>query len=169
VEHGAFLLLLIALAGALALAVAPRLLGYSTLVVQGGSMGQSIPNGSLVFARHVAAEDVRLGDVILVQEEGDGGTSRPRLHRVAWLDRQGGQILVQTKGDANESPDPKVYILPERVVTPAHALPYLGYLVGFVATPMGWLLLVALPATVACVATLWSIWAPRWGRQPRRA
>jgi signal peptidase len=153
-------LALLALAAVLGAAVLSRLVGYRTLVVQGGSMGHSIPTGSLVYARWIADEDVKLGDVILVQEESASGPARPKLHRVVSLETDGEQILVQTKGDMNETVDPKVYILPDRLLTPAWTLPYLGYLVSFVATPLGWMLMVALPATVVCLLTLRSIWAP---------
>jgi signal peptidase I len=158
--YGIVVLALLALAVVLGAAVLSRLFGYRTLVVQGGSMGHSIPTGSLVYARWIGAEDVELGDVILVQEESASGPAHPKLHRVVSLEGDGDQILVQTKGDTNETVDPKVYILPDRVLTPAYTLPYLGYLVGFVVTPLGWALLVALPATVVCLLTLRGIWAP---------
>ncbi len=158
--YGVLVLALLALATVLGVAALSRLFGYHTLVVQGGSMGHSIPSGTLVYGRWMGAGDVELGDVILVQEETDSGPARPKLHRVVSLEREGSQILVQTKGDLNESVDPKVYILPDRVLTPAYTLPYLGYLVGFVATPLGWALLVALPATAVCLFTLRGIWAP---------
>ncbi len=158
--YGVLVLALLALAVALALAALPRLFGYGTLVVHGGSMSETAPNGSLVIARWIAAEDVELGDVILVQEETASGPARPKLHRVVSLERERGQVLVQTKGDLNETIDPKVYILPDRVLTPAYTLPYLGYLVRFVVTPLGWVILVALPATVVALLVLRGIWAP---------
>jgi len=157
--YGVLVLALLALAVVLGAAVLSRLFGYHTMVVQGGSMGHSLPNGSLVYCRWVEAGDVELGDVILVQEETASGPAPPKLHRVVSLEREGGQVLVQTKGDLNETVDPKVYILPERVLTPAYTLPYLGYLVGFAVTPLGWALLVALPMTVVGLFTLRSIWA----------
>lgn len=162
--YGAIVLALLALAVVLGAAALSRLFGYHTLVVQGGSMGHSIPTGSLVYARWIGAEDVELGDVILVQEDSASGPAHPKLHRVVSLEREGGQILVQTKGDVNETVDPKVYILPHRVLTPAWTLPYLGFLVGFVVTPLGWALLVALPSTAVCLSTLRGIWAP--AREP---
>ncbi len=157
--YGAFVVALVALAAALALAVVPRLFGYGTLVVYGGSMSQTMPNGSLVIVRQMAAADVELGDVIIVQEESEDGRALPKIHRVVSLDEEGGQLLVRTKGDANSTPDPNVYILPDHVMTPAHTLPYLGYLVGFAVTPLGWMLLVAIPGTTLCLLTLRGIWS----------
>ncbi len=156
--YGVFVVALAGLAAALAGAVVPRAFGYSTLVVQGGSMGDSVPTGSLVIAGWTAAEQVHLDDVILVQEETDSGPSRPKLHRIVTLDEEGGQIFVTTKGDANQTADPKEYILPDRVLTPALTVPYLGYLAGFAMTPLGWVFLVLLPATVLALITLRGIW-----------
>ena len=162
--YAAFICALLALAAALAVAVVPRLFGYGTLVVHGGSMGERIPNGSLVFARWIPAEKVKVGDVILVREETAGDPARPKIHRVVWLEQNEGQVLVRTKGDTNETVDPHLYVLPSRVATPAHTVPDLGYVIGFVQTPLGWALAVMLPATLLCAATLRDIWvskAPR--------
>ncbi len=156
--HAALLMALVALAAALSVAALPRLFGYGTLQVHGGSMPDAYPNGSLVITRWTPAEEVQLGDVIVVQEDGDDAPARPKLHRVVSLDEQGSQTLVRTKGDANQTADPKLYILPDQVRTPAYALPYLGYVVGFAVTPLAWVLLVALPATLLCVTTLRAIW-----------
>ena len=150
---------LLALAAALAVAVVPRAFGYGTLAVQGGSMGEGIPNGSLVLARWTSAEDVAPGDVILVQQKSGGSSARPKIHRIVSLSEENGRVLARTKGDANATPDPDLYILPDRVLTPAATIPYLGYLVGAVGTPRGWLFLVAIPATVICALTLRDIWS----------
>jgi signal peptidase I len=157
--YGVFVIALIALLGALSLVAAPRLFGYGTLIVQGGSMGESIPIGSLVFTQSLGAENVQLGDVILIREQNDSGDAAPKLHRVVSLERHDGQVVVWTKGDANNTPDPLPYVLPGQVLTPAYHLQYLGYLVGFIATPIGWLILVALPGMVLCIGTLRGIWA----------
>ncbi len=157
--YGAFVVALVALAAVLAAAVVPRAFGYGTLVVQGGSMGDSVPMGSLVIAHWTVAEHVELGDVIAVQEETDDGPARPKLHRVVSLDEEGGQILARAKGDANQTTDPKEYILPDRVLVAALTVPYLGYVAGFAMTPLGWAFLVLLPAIVLALLTLRSIWA----------
>ncbi len=158
--YASFVLALLGLTAALAVAVVPRLFGYGTLVVHGGSMAETIPSGSLVLTRWLPAENVSIGDVVLMQEQTETGQARPKLHRVVSVERSDGQVIVQTKGDANDSPDPLPYILSDRVLTPAYHLPYLGYLVGFVATPLGWAILIALPGTVLCLATLRGIWVP---------
>lgn len=158
------------IAAALLTAATPRLFGFPTLVVSGGSMGEAAENGSLIIARWKAAEEVRVGDVIVLRESTESGPARPRLHRVISLDEEGGDILVTTKGDANSTPDPGIIVLPDRVQTPAFTLPHAGYIVGFVRTPIGFALLAALPALVTALFIVRGIWAggPAEAGGPRR-
>ena len=148
-------LALIAISAALAVAVVPRFLGYGTVAISGGSMEQSIPTGSLIIARWLPDEQVRVGQVIVAKEPGRAAIA----HRVVSLQTDGGNVLVQTKGDANPTPDPRPYVLPPRVLTPEHVIPYLGYLVLFVKTPLGLTFLVTLPATALCLYLLRRIWS----------
>jgi signal peptidase len=145
---------------ALAAAILPRALGYSSIVVTGGSMGSAIPVGSLVLARAIPSDRVRVGEIIVVREETESGPATPKIHRVTWLGRDGNRILARTKGDANQTDDPGAYVLPDSVLTPIRTVRYLGYLVAFVKTPFGWMLLLALPAVYLCMVVLRSIWAP---------
>ena len=156
--YGTLILGSVAIAIAFSTMAAPRLFGYSTLVVHGGSMGEAIPNGSLVIARRIAADQVQVGDVILVREQSGGDPALPKIHRVTSVQADGDRIVVRTKGDANQTEDPQPYVLADRVLTPARHLPYLGYLVGFVTTRLGWILLSALPAAFLCLFALRLIW-----------
>ena len=62
------------------------------------------------------------------------------------------------KRDANGGVDPNIYVLPDRVVVATYGIPYLGYLVGLVQTPIGWAMLIALPAIALSATTLWHLW-----------
>ena len=128
---------LVALAGVLAAAAVPRLLGYPTLVVTGGCMGDSIPNGSLVVARWLDRDEVEVGDVILAREETADSYAPPKLHRVVSVQLDGDQVLVRTKGDANKAADPLPYVLGDRTLTPVYHTPYLGFLVAVISSPLG--------------------------------
>ncbi len=165
------ILFLLALTLALGAVVVPRAFGYAVLIVHGGSMGDAIPNGALVVARNIDDSSVRVGDVIMVRSDA-GVQTRPKLHRVTSVQADGDRFLVETKGDANGSPDPTLYILPPSVATPAYHIPYLGHLAAFVATPLGWLSVVLLPSITVAFLMLRSIWfpdAPRSRRLPRGA
>ena len=152
------------IAAALLTAATPRFFGFPTLVVSGGSMGEAAENGSLIIARWKAAEEVRVGDVIVLREGTDSGLAQPRLHRVVSLDQEGDNTLATTRGDANATPDSGIIVLPDRVQTPAYTLPHVGYVVGFVRTPIGWAVLAALPALVAALFIVRGIWAGETGQ-----
>lgn len=163
--RGGFVILLVVVAGVLAAAIVARFLGFGLLVVRGGSMGEALPNGALVVSRWVAADQVKPGDIIVIREGTDPEKASPKIHRVVSVDEDEGEILVRTRGDRNNAPDPNVYLLPDRVMTPALSLPYVGLLVAAIATPLGWILLVVLPAAALCFSALRAIWSD-W---PRRA
>jgi signal peptidase len=145
---------------------APRIVGYETLVVLGSSMGDVYPVGSLVVVRPVAPDDVHVGDVILMRTPGVPAV----LHRVVELRREGGHVLVETKGDANATRDPADYVLPSKVPVAFVGIPKAGNLISAAHTVRGWILLQALPATLLAVWLLVQVW---WGddrsRRPRPA
>jgi signal peptidase len=148
----------VAVALVLALAGAPRVLGLGVLVVQGGSMGEAIPRGSVVVTRSLEPHQVAKGDVILLRERTAAGAHPPVLHRVAAIGKRDGNIVITTKGDANRSADPRPYVLDGKTSTPIYHVPMVGFLLGLVSTPIGWLLLILLPAALLCGSVLRSVW-----------
>ena len=133
--------------------------GFRLITIHGGSMGDTVPIGSVVLVKWSAPTDVKVGDIILVQTENNGAKDTPRLHRVISLDQgTDGLITVQTKGDANGSPDPDPFLLSGDVLVYRYHLPRIGYWMSFVQTPVGWLLVVALPFTLAALSILVSVW-----------
>lgn len=133
--------------------------GYRVVIVNGGSMGESIPSGSLVVARWHASADIAAGDVILVND--DSASTQPKIHRVIDVTKNDDSYVVHTKGDGNETPDPEAYQLPDRVLVSRGHVPYLGMVATAIASPAGWLLMVALPLTLVAALTILSIWRPR--------
>lgn len=155
---GCVLALLVLIAG-LGAALVSWPFGVRPVVVTSGSMGRSIPVGSLAITHPVSASGIRDGDVILVHEQADGVQARPKMHRVVKVEHDGASIIVSTKGDANPAPDPSLYVLPTKVDVVAFSMPYLGYLVSFLLTPAAWLLAVGLPGALACAFVLRRIWS----------
>lgn len=153
---------LIAIVGVLALLTASHALGYRTLVVRSGSMSGTADTGSVVIARPIAATDVEVGNVILIQRTSEGGELlAPVLHRVT--DRrldENGELVVQTKGDANPAPDPEPYALRGTTVTPVAVIPQLGFAVATVQTPVGWIAFVIIPLVLAAGLYLVRLWSP---------
>lgn len=147
---------LVVLAVALAAGLGPRLLGYGTVVVTSGSMGDAVPIGSLAVLEHRDASEIKAGNVIVSRQS---DISTEVLHRVVSVERDGSAFVVRTKGDANAELDPEPYTLPSRVPVEVYSLPNLGYLVGFSKTPTGWFLLICLPAAVIGALILRAVWA----------
>jgi signal peptidase len=150
---------------ALAASLAPRLLGYSSVIVYGGSMADSIPVGSIAVTEEVSAEDIGVGNVIVFHPPTASPNPSPLMHRVVSVREENGQRLFQTKGDANATPDPWEIAIQGRGSRLVYAVPYVGYLVNFAGTPLGWALLLFLPATYLGFTTLRRIWA---GEPPAR-
>ncbi len=139
----------------LSLVVVPTLLGYPAMTVQGGSMGGSLPGGSLAITRWVPADEVETGDVIVIRH----AATAPIIHRVVTIEEQDGGFVVETKGDANRTPDTGYSVLNDRVAVHTFTIPYLGYAADFFRSPLGWTLFVLLPISVLCFLTLRAIWS----------
>ncbi len=138
-------LLVLVILSALGLVLMPRLLGAKLLVVLSQSMEPKIPMGSVVISRPVEYSEITVGDVITFQSPDPALQSALITHRVVELVGSGITTRFRTQGDAVEDPD-------LRLVSPHHlvgrvwfSLPYLGYGVHFMRTPLGFILLLGLP------------------------
>lgn len=114
---------------------ASYLFGIRLYYVQSGSMEPELPVGSLCVVKICETEQIKKGDVIAF----DSGSAKV-VHRVLSIQENG----YQTKGDANESPDPEV-VPKEQVQGKVVArIPRLGYLIAFLKSKAGIVLLVLL-------------------------
>jgi signal peptidase len=108
------------------LMLVPPLLGYQRYVITGGSMGGSLPRGSIAYEEVVPTGRIRTGDVITYRPP---GATRLLTHRVdrIWRDRSG-RRLYRTRGDANPAPDRWKFLLPdEKQARLAFYVPLAGY------------------------------------------
>jgi len=86
------------------LGIGPRVLGYRTVTVLTGSMRPSMPIGSMVITTREPVAKLHVGDVLVYQAP--IADHRVVSHRVVSIRTVEGAYVVQTKGDANASPDP---------------------------------------------------------------
>ena len=114
---------------------------YDGFVVTSGSMEPEIYTGSLLFTRPVAAEDVRIGDTITFQKNGEHTTHRVIQRNVG----DDGQISFVTRGIANEAPDPGSVTANELVGIKLFSLPIVGYILAWAGTKTGFALLILVP------------------------
>jgi signal peptidase I len=128
---------------ALAALFAAGCLGYALLfafhlqpvVMLTGSMGTTIPPGSLVIDREVAPTTLKVGDMITFQKP----LGQPGLdtHRIIAINRSNGHTSYQTKGDANPTPDPwTIQFQGQAAHQVTYTIPRLGWLLLFLRTPI---------------------------------
>lgn len=141
----ATVLLVMAILVSVGIFVGPQV-GWRVDTVYGGSMEPAIKLGSLAVIRPVEPQNVRVGDVITYRSGTESNTVT--THRVIEVLPSDGSLMFRTKGDANEDPD--AYIVPaENVVGRVWmSVPYVGYVMDFVKSPIGLGLLIGIPAAL---------------------
>lgn len=102
---------------------APALAGFQTYAVRSPSMAPAIPQGSLAIVDpRQSASEIRAGDV-LAFKMGDADEN-VCVHRANAIDQKGG--LIETKGDANESPDLRLVPFEDVSGTVCAHIPHIG-------------------------------------------
>jgi signal peptidase I len=149
--------------------VIPKLLGYQSYVITTGSMRGTADPGSLVLARTVPTSALQVGDVITYVPPPDAGVTHPVTHRIVDVTlNDEGQRILQTKGDANPTPDPWVFTLSSEVQPRmVLSLPLAGYPVLLLADRTVRMIAVGGPALI--VALLAFVDLLRGLRATRRA
>jgi signal peptidase len=134
--------------------VTPFPSGIEIKIVQSGSMEPSISTGSLVII--YPQDTYNIGDVITYGE--DSGGAVPTTHRVIDKEEQNGEVVFTTKGDANEEPDPEAVPRSDVIGGVMVSVPTLGYILDFARTPLGFALLVGIPAAHVVLEESMYIW-----------
>jgi signal peptidase I len=117
---------------------------FKAKVVKSGSMEPYIKTGGIVFIR--PASDYVVGDVITFGK--DTKTQIPTTHRVVSIEGTGPLRTFTTKGDANDAEDPQPTRFSDISGKVVFTLPYLGYVLDFARKPLGFALLVGVPALI---------------------
>ena len=146
-----------ALAAYCLLLVVPSLLGFQRYVLTGGSMEPTLHRGSLVFDKVAPVEDLAVGDVITYVPPGE---SRPLSHRITSVTHDDKNGLVFTsKGDANEAADPWKFTLDDEVQAKVVlTVPWAGYPLWVLGSPLSRLLLIGGPAMAIAIITGRRLW-----------
>jgi len=116
-----------------------------------GSMEPAIPVGSVVVIKPVNPETLKVGDIICFKVS--ESTTITVTHRIINVTTEG----FITKGDANEDPDQWI-VKRENVIGKAiFTIPYIGYIGYFVRTPIGFILLIVIPASLIIIIEIRNI------------
>jgi signal peptidase I len=154
------LVLALAVTAFAALAVGPHLLGYRTMTMLTGSMAPAIDPGDVTVVTPLPVTDIEAGMIISYHIPVDD--HRLVSHRVLTVtDNPDGTVTVQTKGDANDAPDPWQAVLQGDTAWQVRAVvPELGNLIEALRTPLISQALVYGAPTLLAGWLLLSIWRP---------
>lgn len=149
------MLLVLIMVLALFVLFAPRLSGWQIDTVLSGSMSPVLKVGDAVVTKPVDPNAITVGDIITYRSPVDG---KLVTHRVVEVEKHSAPIF-RTKGDANSSADS--YLVPAQNIVGkvSFHIPLLGYVAQFIKTPLGFILLLALPGAVIIGMELKNIWA----------
>lgn len=139
----------------------PKVLGFNMYEVLSGSMEPGIHTGSVIFDKpNVNTSSLHVGDVITFKAPNQeyGANEMIITHRIHKVVHQNGQVLFETKGDANNAPDPS--LVPAANVIAQYdnvTIPDLGFYLSFMKTKLGIGLLLILPGALLIFSTMLSL------------
>jgi signal peptidase len=139
----------------------PGLLGYERYVITGGSMGGTFERGSIIFAKPVPVEDLRVGDVITYDPPPEAHTDGVVTHRIYGIEGgEEGERVYQTKGDANLTPDAWRFTLDQKLQARVQYLhlPLVGYIPAALGKREVRILLIGLPALLLAMGVVARMW-----------
>lgn len=101
-------------------------------------------------------EDYKIGDVITFGPYSK--TKPPTSHRIYDIKVVDGQSVYLTKGDANNAPDLREITKTDILGKVLASVPYLGFAVDFAKKPMGFALIIIVPAAIIVSDEIRNIW-----------
>ncbi|MBT3356081.1 signal peptidase I [bacterium] len=139
-----FILAIAIIAVFLVLSAIPIKGGYKSFIVLSGSMEPKIRTGSIVATK--PAENYQVGDVITFGESSKMKT--PTTHRITAIEKNDDIEKYITKGDANNAKDHKQVSKNEVIGKVLFSVPFLGYAVNAAQKPIGFVLIIIVPAVI---------------------
>ncbi len=146
---------IVAVALLLIVSIFPIAGNYKVMTVISGSMAPKIKMGSVVIVKPVA--DYKIGDVITFGPYSK--TKAPTSHRIYDIKVIDGQPVYITKGDVNNAPDTREIKKSDIVGKVLFDIPYLGFAVDFAKKPLGFALIIIVPAAIIIYDEIKKIYA----------
>ena len=116
---------------------------FKVMTVLSGSMEPAIKTGSIVVIK--PEKNYKIGDIITFNSN---GSRLPITHRIYDAKVIKNEVYYITKGDANKTPDDRKISKKEIIGKVLFSVPYLGFLIEFSKKPIGFLLLIIVPAMI---------------------
>ncbi len=142
--YSIFVAFIVLIAALLIVSVLPITGNYKIMTVISGSMAPAIKMGSVVVVK--PASDYKIEDVITFGPYSK--TKAPTSHRIYDIKVVDGQPVYITKGDANNAPDTREIQKKDVLGKVLFDIPYLGFAVDFAKKPMGFALIIIVPAAI---------------------
>lgn len=127
------------------------ILGVQSFIVLTGSMHPTIPPGAMVYVHE--QDTFNPGDIVSFTNE----ANQTVTHRIARIEKNGEAVWYITKGDVNTVTDRSPVTNENVIGKVSFHIPYVGYVVNFIKTPLGFLGLIILPIIVFIGLEIWSI------------
>ncbi len=144
IVYRAFYVFIIAIVCFLLIALFPIKGNYQIKIVKSGSMEPAIKTGSIVVIKPSA--NYTVGDVVTFGK--DTKKDIPTTHRIVASRAVQGTLLFTTKGDANEDKDTQEIRQSDIHGKVLFDVPFFGYIIDFARKPIGFAILVVLPALI---------------------
>ena len=152
--YAVFILLLLGVAGLFLASLLPIPGNIQVKIVKSGSMEPAIKTGSVAIVKPEASYAV--GDVITFGE--DTGRQIPTTHRIVSIGGDFNHVFYMTKGDANEEADGAQIAAKDVIGKVVLTVPYAGYVLDFARQPVGFTLMIGVPAAIIILDEMARIW-----------
>ena len=155
------IVLLIALVAPFVVYAVPGVVGAEhSFVVLTASMTPAIAPGDVVIVDERDPAAIADSDVITFVR---GGNEVPVTHRVIDVVDGPGGVAFETQGDANGAPDASLVPSENVLGVVMLTIPYIGYVIQFTDSPLGFAALVVVPFGLLLLSELWSFARNRRG------
>jgi signal peptidase I len=124
---------------------------YKTYLVQSGSMEPAILVGDVIVVNKI--DSYAVNDVITFNDSGNKRVT----HRIVEIKNGASGKIYSTKGDANRSGDRETLPADKVIGKVILTIPKLGYVINFLKTTQGFVLLVVIPAVWIVISELLGI------------
>ncbi|MEI6144139.1 MAG: signal peptidase I [Candidatus Berkelbacteria bacterium] len=119
---------------------------FKLLAVTSGSMEPTIHTGSLAIIK--SASEYKVGDIITFKKADSTSDKETTTHRIFSTSNVGGVEYIETKGDANKTPDMSKITKNQIVGKYRFSVALLGYLLKYLKTLPGLILIIVIPAVI---------------------
>lgn len=142
--YAIFIALLLGIAGLFLASMLPIPGNIEIKIVKSGSMEPTIMTGSIVVVK--PQNSYSKGDIVTFGA--DTRTQIPTTHRIIDIQGDFTSLSYVTQGDANEEQDQEPITQRDIIGKVVLSVPYMGYILDFARQPLGFTLMIGIPAAI---------------------